>query len=41
MARALTVCILTGKHHHEHFSLFGLREFSVLFELTLGHQRSH
>ena len=39
IGHALTVCIHTENQNQVSFSPFGLREISVLTELTLGHLR--
>ena len=41
IGHAFTVCIHTENHNQVSFSPFGLREISVLTELTLGHLRYH
>ena len=41
IGHAFTVCIHTENQNQVSFSPFGLREISVLTELTLGHLRYH
>ena len=41
IGHAFTVCIHTENLNQVSFSPFGLREISVLTELTLGHLRYH
>ena len=41
IGHVFTVCIRTENQNQASFSPFGLREISVLIELTLGHLRYH
>ncbi|EER02990.1 senescence-associated protein, putative, partial [Perkinsus marinus ATCC 50983] len=41
IGHAFAVCVRTENQNQASFSPFGLREISVLTELTLGHLRYH